>query len=191
MVVKKHEHYVSNKEFYEEMVLFLKARKVEPDLKIPDCIGSKILKICQKLAFRPNFINYTYRDEMVGDAIENCITYIGNFNPEKSKNPFSYFTQIAYFAYLRRIAKEKKVTKLKAKYVQNLSTMSEVFTNALMDSQGHDDISQQFAEMSELIQGYYNIDLSGEKPPKKPGRKKKQPSKPMDLGKDFGDDSSS
>ena len=189
MAKKKHEHYVSNKEFFEEMCLFLKAKKAEPDLQIPDCLGSKILKICTKLAFKPNFINYTYRDEMVGDAIENCITYICNFNPEKSNNPFSYFTQIAYFAYLRRIAKEKKVTKLKAKYVQNLPTMAEVFANNLMDSQEHDDITQQLTDMSELIQGYYNVDLSDDKPAKKPGRKKKVPEPPLDMGKMFDEDS--
>ena len=120
---------------------------------------------------------------MVGDAIENCITYINNFKPEKSNNPFSYFTQIAYFAYLRRIAKEKKVTKLKAKYVQNLPTMNEHFANALMDAQGHDDISTQYNDMSELIQKYYNVDLSDDKPAKKPGRKKKVPEPPMDMSK--------
>lgn len=185
MAKAKPEHYVSNKEFYEEMCLFKKARSVEPKLQIPDCIGSKIMKICTKLAFRPNFINYTYRDEMVGDAIENCITYINNFNPEKSNNPFSYFTQIAYFAYLRRIAKEKKVTKLKARYVQNLPTMGEFFDNVLMDSQDCDDISTQYNDMSKLIQQYYNVDLSDDKPAKKPGRKKKQPEPPMDMCKDF------
>jgi len=183
MAKPKGVHYVSNKEFYEEMVLFLKARITDPELQIPDCLGSKIMKICTKLSYRPNFINYTYREEMVGDAIENCITYIGNFKPEKSNNPFSYFTQIAYFAYLRRIAKEKKVTKLKAKYVQNLPMMGEFFANSLMDSQDHDDITAQLSDMSELIQKYYDVDLSDDKPAKKPGRKKKVPEPPMDMSK--------
>jgi len=185
MAKPKGEHYVSNKEFYAEMIIFIKARESDPELMVPDCIGSKILKICTKLAFRPNFINYTYRDEMVGDAIENCIKYIGNFNPAKSNNPFSYFTQIAYFAYLRRIAKEKKVTKLKAKYVQNLPTMGEFFAHSLMDSQGHDNIDNIYDDMSKLIQGYYDVDLSDDKPAKKPGRKKKQPEPPMDMAKEF------
>ena len=65
------------------------------------------MKISTRLSTKPNFINYTYRDEMISDGIENCVNYIGNFNPEKSTNPFAYFTQIIYYAFLRRIQREK------------------------------------------------------------------------------------
>ena len=65
------------------------------------------LKIANGLSYRPNFINYTYRQEMISDGIENCLQYIHNFDPEKSKNPFAYFTQIIYYAFIRRIQKEK------------------------------------------------------------------------------------
>ena len=82
-------------------------------------MGECFYKIATHLSYRPNFINYTYREEMVGDGIENCIRYAKNFNPEKSKNPFAYFTQIIYYAFLRRIAKEKKQTTIKEKIVQN------------------------------------------------------------------------
>ena len=70
------------------------------------------------------FVNYTFREEMILDGIENCITYIDNFNPEKSKNPFAYFTQITYYAFLRRIQKEKKQLDAKYRYIQSLDTQS-------------------------------------------------------------------
>ena len=87
---------------------------------VSDYMGECFYKIATHLSYRPNFINYTYREEMVGDGIENCIRYAKNFNPEKSKNPFAYFTQIIYYAFLRRIAKEKKQTTIKEKIVQNI-----------------------------------------------------------------------
>jgi len=86
---------------------------------VSDYMGECFYKIATHLSFRPNFINYTYREEMVGDGIENCIRYAKNFNPEKSKNPFAYFTQIIYYAFLRRIANEKKQTTIKEKIVKN------------------------------------------------------------------------
>ena len=75
---------------------------------VTNYIGECFLKIVNHLSYRPNFINYTYREEMISDGIENCLQYVHNFNPEKSDNPFAYFTQIIYYAFLRRIQKEKK-----------------------------------------------------------------------------------
>jgi hypothetical protein len=76
--------------------------------KIPDYAAVAFMKIAENLSHKPNFINYSFRDEMVADAIENCVMYCANFDPAKSSNPFAYFTQIVYYAFLRRIAKEKK-----------------------------------------------------------------------------------
>ena len=110
---KKAEHYVNNKEFtaavaeYSAGIKEAKANETDPP-KMSEYIGECIYKIATRLSTRPNFINYTYRDEMICDAIENCIQYIGNFNPEKSTNAFAYITQICYYAFLRRIQKEKK-----------------------------------------------------------------------------------
>ena len=110
---KKAEHYVNNKEFtaavaeYSQGIKEAKANDTELP-KMSEYIGECIYKIATRLSTRPNFINYTYRDEMICDAIENCIQYIGNFNPEKSTNAFAYITQICYYAFLRRIQKEKK-----------------------------------------------------------------------------------
>ena len=118
----KHKKVNINK-FLEEMKKFKKdckdADAVGDNMPpVPDYIGECFLKIANGLSFRPNFINYTYRSEMVSDGIENCLQYIHNFDPEKSKNPFAYFTQIIYYAFLRRIQKEKKQTHIKNKMIE-------------------------------------------------------------------------
>ena len=120
----KGEHYVNNKEFLKAMVEW-RERCVtaedagKPRPPITNYIGECFLKIATHLSYRPNFINYTYRDEMISDGIENCLQYVKNFNPEKSQNPFAYFTQIIYYAFLRRITKEKKQTHVRNKIIEN------------------------------------------------------------------------
>jgi len=86
---------------------------------ISEYLGSVFLKIAQRLSFRPNFINYAFKNDMISDGIENCLHYIHNFNPDKSSNPFAYFTQIIYYAFIRRIQKEKKQLYIKYKSMQN------------------------------------------------------------------------
>ena len=88
---------------------------------ITNYIGECFLKIATHLSYRPNFINYTYREEMISDGIENCLQYVHNFNPENSDNPFAYFTQIIYYAFLRRIQKEKKQAHVKNKMIENMN----------------------------------------------------------------------
>ncbi len=118
-------HYVDNKVFLQAMVDWRAAwtddKKETIKPPISNYIGECFLKIANHLAYRPNFINYTYREEMVSDGIENCLQYAQNFNPEKSSNPFAYFTQIIYYAFLRRIAKEKKQTHVRNKLIENSS----------------------------------------------------------------------
>jgi len=123
MAKKKSIHYVDNKQFLQAMIEWREQYDiaVEEDRLTPpvtNYIGECFLKIATHLAYRPNFINYTYRDEMVSDGIENCLQYVKNFNPEKSNNPFAYFTQIIYYAFLRRIAKEKKQSHVKHKIIE-------------------------------------------------------------------------
>lgn len=118
----KPEHYVNNKEFLAAMVEFRKtvneAEKLGKDKpRVPNYVGECFLKIANHLSYRPNFINYTYRDDMISDGIENCLQYLHNFNPDKSNNPFAYFTQIIYYAFIRRIQKEKKQTTIKQKMI--------------------------------------------------------------------------
>ncbi len=119
-------HYVDNKEFLKAMIEFKEicndAREKEIDRPpVSNYIGECFLKIATHLSYKPNFINYTYREDMISDGIENCLQYVENFNPEKSKNPFAYFTQIIYYAFLRRIAKEKKQTHVRNKIIENVS----------------------------------------------------------------------
>ena len=100
---KKPEHYVNNKEFFAAMVDYRKSvnkakREKRNKPVVPDYVGECFLKIANHLSYRPNFINYTYRDDMISDGIENCLQYLDNFNPKKTNNPFAYFTQIIYYA---------------------------------------------------------------------------------------------
>ncbi len=124
---KETQHYVDNKKFLEEMTKFrnrvLKAQKSgRKRPMVTNYIGECFLKIANHLAYRPNFINYTFRDDMISDGIENCLQYMDNFNPEKSNNPFAYFTQIIYYAFIRRIQKEKKQVLVKQKIIANTDT---------------------------------------------------------------------
>ena len=155
MVTSKKEkvHYVNNKQFLEAIVerkLLLKEAE-ESDLPKPQVtnyLGECILKIANHLSYRPNFINYTYRDEMISDGIENSLQYIDNFDPEKSKNPFAYFTQIIYFAFVRRITKEKKQQKIKDRILKrsNISDMIAV--------QAHDDDAVYQNQYIEFLDKY-------------------------------------
>ena len=126
MTKKTKPHYVNNKEFLAAMIEWndrCKAAKDkgESNPPITNYIGECFLKIANHLSYRPNFINYTYREEMISDVIENCLQYVHNFNPEKSNNPFAYFTQIIYYAFLRRIQKEKKQSHVKNKIIENMN----------------------------------------------------------------------
>ena len=134
---KRSEHYVNNKEFLAALIeyrsnveiSFIKKYGREPtkqdratrwDTKppIPRYIGECFLKIANHLSFKPNFVNYMFKEDMISDGIENCVQYIHNFGPEKSKNPFAYFTQIIHYAFLRRIQKEKKQLEIKTKIIE-------------------------------------------------------------------------
>ena len=130
---KRSEHYVNNKEFLYAIVEYkAKVREAEeqgkPKPRITNYLGSCFLKIATHLSYKPNFVNYMFKDDMVCDGIENCVQYIHNFNPEKSSNPFAYFTQIIHYAFLRRIQKEKKQLEIKTKIIEK-SGYSEVFSD--------------------------------------------------------------
>jgi len=123
MVRKRSEHYVNNKEFLAAIVAYkleiLEAEKLgKPKPRITNYLGECFLKIATHLSYKPNFVNYMFRDDMISDGIENCVQYIHNFDPEKSRNPFAYFTQIIHNAFLRRIQKEKKQLDIKTKIIE-------------------------------------------------------------------------
>jgi hypothetical protein len=118
-------HYVNNADFlaaikeYKQKVLEAEESGAEKP-QVSNYIGECILKIATHLSYKPNFINYSYKDDMILDGIENCIQYIDNFDPTKSSNPFAYFTQIIFYAFLRRIAKEKKQSYIKNKLIKDM-----------------------------------------------------------------------
>ena len=129
-MARKKQHYVNNEKFLEVMSdyreKYLQAKDNDTELPIiPDYAGECFLKIAERLSHRPNFINYAFREEMVSDGIENSVMYASNFNPEKSTNPFAYFTQIIYFAFLRRIEKEKKQLYIKYKTMEEYSSLED------------------------------------------------------------------
>jgi FtsZ-binding cell division protein ZapB len=112
---------------------------------IPDYIATCFLKICEGLSHKANFVRYTYREEMVMDAVENCLKAIENYNIEAATrtgkpNAFAYFTQISWFAFLRRIEKEKKQQEIKTKY------MGQMGIDVLLDNDLADDTSMQVAQ---------------------------------------------
>lgn len=124
-------HYVNNKEFLQALIEYREKVKLakengEPSPRVPDYIGDCFLKIATHLSYKPNFVNYMFKDDMICDGVENCVTYIDRFNPEKGSNPFAYFTQIIYYAFLRRIQKEKKQLEIKNKILEK-SGYDEVF----------------------------------------------------------------
>ena len=123
MPKKKSEHYVNNKELLEALIVYREkvAHAKENDLpkpRITNYLGECFLKIATHLSYKPNFVNYMFREDMISDGIENCVQYIHNFHPEKSRNPFAYFTQIIHYAFLRRIQKEKKQLDIKTKIIE-------------------------------------------------------------------------
>jgi DNA-directed RNA polymerase specialized sigma subunit len=132
MVRKKSEHYVNNKQLLEALIVYRAkvATAKENDLpkpRITNYLGECFLKIATHLSYKPNFVNYMFREDMISDGIENCVQYIHNFDPEKSRNPFAYFTQIIHYAFLRRIQKEKKQLEIKTKIIEK-SGYDEVMT---------------------------------------------------------------
>jgi DNA-directed RNA polymerase specialized sigma subunit len=123
MSKKKSEHYVNNKQLLEELIVYrqkyIKSKEngmAKP--QISNYLGDCFLKIATHLSYKPNFVNYMFREDMISDGVENCIQYIHNFDPNKSSNPFAYFTQIIHYAFLRRIQKEKKQLEIKSKIIE-------------------------------------------------------------------------
>ena len=179
MTKAKPEHYVNNKEFtaaISEHNIAVKdavAKGIEPP-RVSEYIGECIYKIATRLSTKPNFINYSYRDEMICDGIENCLQYINNFNPEKSQNAFAYITQIIYYAFLRRIQKEKKQAAIKHKAIMN----SGVLTDAVSSMEGDNTVYDN--SYVEFLQN--NLEEPNYKPR---GKKKEKDNRPVGVEKYF------
>jgi hypothetical protein len=129
-------HYVNNKDFYQAIIDYKASLLKNPDTRIPEYIGVCIFNICNRLSTKPNFVGYSYRAEMVSDGIENCIRAVHLFDPDKTNNPFAYFTQIAWNAFIRRITDEKREQYIKHKNIQNMYFSNEITDMNYGDSGG-------------------------------------------------------
>ena len=143
---KRSEHYVNNKEFLAALIKLREDREIaeirgQEKPRIPRYIGECFLKIATHLSFKPNFVNYMFKEDMISDGIENCVQYIHNFNPEKSQNPFAYFTQIIHYAFLRRIQKEKKQLEIKNKILEKTG-YEQVFERDTLDDGNYSEYNQ-------------------------------------------------
>tara|TARA_Y100001951_G_C11167863_1_gene198537 strand:+ start:39 stop:674 length:636 start_codon:yes stop_codon:yes gene_type:complete len=160
-IAKNPDHYVDNKEFLRHMIDFKENTREarehgKKDPQIPDALGEIFVKIASHLSYKSNFINYGFREDMISDGIENCVQYIHNFDPEKSRNPFAYFTQIIYYAFLRRIQKEKKQLYVRYKSLENTQIME---VPALAFQEDYSNLSsigfsKLYDNMSEFIETY-------------------------------------
>lgn len=130
--MKKPRNYVNNKTLYGVIIHYKNDLKesikngVDKPI-VPNYIGECIILICNNLAKKPNFSGYTYKQDMISDGIMDCIAAVDNFDPDKTNNPFAYFTQIAWNAFIRRIHKEKKQTYIKHKNYENNVLLLDVY----------------------------------------------------------------
>lgn len=173
--MSKKQNYINNKEFLKSILTHKKAYRLakkmnKPLPPIPDYIGECFLKIAHGLAYKPNFINYTYREDMMGDGIENCLRYYLNFNPAKSKNPFAYFTQIMWYAFLRRIQAESKQLYIKYKSIQN----SDAFDESARQSQDDGAYDNTYLRFLQKHMGQVITNFEAKKPKKILRNKKPQ-----------------
>ena len=151
----KANHYIDNAAFLaallEHRSAVLAATAADAELPpISNYLGDCFIKIARHLSYKSNFINYSYKDEMISDAIENCLAVVNNFDPAKSKNPFAYFTQITYFAFIRRIQREKKQLQTKYRYIDQLD-LNELITQ----EQDNGEFNNQFLDyLKTQLDGY-------------------------------------
>jgi DNA-directed RNA polymerase specialized sigma subunit len=164
-------HYVDNKKFlealneYRAQVLEAKEKGLEKPV-VSRYLGECFIKISTHLSYKANFINYTFKDDMISDGIENCLTAVEKFDPSRSSNPFAYYTQIIYFAFIRRIQKEKKQTATKYKMLENID-IDQIVTQSEDNHEMVNHLLEMVRRQSDLIDPDRKT-IKG-----KPGRKKK------------------
>jgi hypothetical protein len=169
-------NYVNNRDLLDALVTYKglcreaeNAGEGRP--RVPDYIGTCIFQIATRLATKPNFSGYSYKEDMISDGVENCLLYIMNFNEEKSQNPFAYFTQIIWYAFLRRIAKEKKQMYIRFKSSQHMITTGGTHTGGEEDLNIH--LSTAADYMNDFISDY-ETKLAKDKAKKKVDKTEKE-----------------
>ena len=181
---KKVKHqYVSNDDFWAALKRFNDSSMTLREHPDGNYIGECIVKICTNLSYSNNFIGYTYRDEFIEDAIENCIKYIKSFDPNKSKHAFTYFSKVAYYAFLRRLKKEKEEQRVKFKMMSDSTTLQDIIEQHGSDTSDVDmqavvEQIQQFLKQNEKL-----LDSPTKKQKAVPERVNVHPN---NLGKFFG-----
>lgn len=174
-------HYVDNKKFlealieYRQQVLEAEAKGLEKPI-VSRYLGECFIKIATHLSYKANFINYTFKDDMISDGIENCLTAVEKFDPARSSNPFAYYTQIIYFAFVRRIQKEKKQQATKYKLLENID-IDQLVTQAEDNEEIVNHLMEMVRKQADQIDPDRKI-IKG-----KPGRKKKVKEVPDTLDK--------
>ena len=165
-------HYINNQEFLAALInhkenVLEAANKKEEKPQVPNYIGECFIKIANQLAFKSNFINYSFREDMILDAIENCLIYMDNFDPKKSSNPFAYFTQITYYAFIRRIQKEKRHLQTKYKYIESLD-LGSIIRQAGDEGEYSNGFVQYLKKQVDTAQKELEVTKKEKKPTRKP-----------------------
>jgi len=179
--IPRSSHYVDNKKFLQALIeyraLVDQAEKDgKPQPQVPNYIGECFIKIATHLSYKSNFINYTFKDDMISDGIENCLTAVAKFDPSKSSNPFAYYTQIIYFAFIRRIQKEKKQQATKYKMIENID-----IDQIISQEHGNEEFNNQFMEYVKKQLDQIDIDKRVIQFPKKNKLAEENVSNALDL----------
>ena len=168
MAKRIRKNYINNPDLLEALILYKKRCKEAEDSGeerpiVSNYIGECIYQIANRLATKPNFSGYSFKEDMVMDGIENCLQYMHNFDPNKTQNPFAYFTQIIWYAFLRRIAKEKKQMYIRYKSSHEMISLGETYD-------GGDEIAMHLNVSGEYINDFiesYETKLNSAKGKKK------------------------
>jgi len=178
--IQKSSHYVDNKKFLQALIEYRQsvddasAKGEEPPI-VSKYIGECFIKIATHLSYKSNFINYTFKDDMISDGIENCLTAVAKFDPAKSSNPFAYYTQVIYFAFIRRIQKEKKQQATKYKLMENMDI------DALISQEQDGDFGSQFLDYLKRQMDTVDIEKRVMNIPKKVKKVQDDIENPLDL----------
>jgi DNA-directed RNA polymerase specialized sigma subunit len=178
--IQKSSHYVDNKKFLQALIEYRQsvddasAKGEEPPI-VSKYIGECFIKIATHLSYKSNFINYTFKDDMISDGIENCLTAVAKFDPAKSSNPFAYYTQVIYFAFIRRIQKEKKQQATKYKLIENMDI------DALISQEQDGEFGSQFLDYLKRQMDTIDIEKRVMNIPKKAKKVRDDIENPLDL----------